>query len=154
MHSTSRKVFTAALLALPFAAAMVAQPASAAPRFHEHRAEFHHRFHEHRFFRADHRAPRVKVVTPDNGARVPDHGRTHISARLSDDRSGIDARTVHLRVDGRDVTRFARVTPAEVRVAENLRPGHHTAQVQVSDRAGNTTRTAWTFDVARWPHRG
>lgn len=136
MHPTLRKPFGAALLLVPFAAALVAQPAAAASRFH------------------DHRAPRVNLVTPSNGARIGDHGRTHISARLSDDRSGIDARSVRLRVDGRDVTRFARVTHRGVRVAEDLRPGRHTAQVQVSDRAGNTTRTAWTFDVARWPHRG
>lgn len=141
MHPTLRKPFAAALLLVPLAAATVAQQAEAAPRFQEHR-----------IVQTDHRAPRVDVVTPRNGARIGDHGRTSIAAFLSDDRSGVDPASVRLRVDGRDVTRFARVTPREVRVSEDLRPGRHVAQLQLRDRAGNATRTAWTFDVER--HRG
>jgi hypothetical protein len=143
MHPILRKPFAAALLLAPLAALTLAQQAHADTRFHDHR-----------HVQADHRAPRVSIVTPANGARIDARGRAHISALLSDDRSGVDPRSVHLRVDGRDVTRFARVTPAEVRVSEDLRPGRHIAQLQVRDRAGNTSRVAWSFDVVRFAHRG
>jgi hypothetical protein len=143
MHPILRKPIAAALFLVPLAAATVAQQADAAPRFQDHR-----------YVQVDRHAPRVNVVTLANGARIDDRGRAHISARLSDDRSGVDPSSVRLRVDGRDVTRFARVTPSQVRVSENLRPGRHTAQLQVRDRAGNTSRVAWSFDVVRFPHRG
>jgi hypothetical protein len=98
--------------------------------------------------RQDHRAPRITDVTPDNGARVSERGRTEIAARFQDrGGSGIDPRGVTLRVDGRDVTYRTRVDGDELRYREDLAPGRHHAELVVRDRAGNATRQAWSFDV-------
>lgn len=95
----------------------------------------------------DERAPRISDLTPGNGDRISERGRAHIFARIDDDRSGVDPTTVRLRVDGRDVTQYARITDDEVRYGENLPRGRHTAELMVRDRAGNAARTVWTFDV-------
>jgi hypothetical protein len=101
---------------------------------------------DHRFDR-DNRAPSIYDVTPSQGARIGDRGLAQISARYSDDRSGIDPRAVTLRVDGRNVTGRARVDGNDVRYVDNLRPGRHSAELLVRDRAGNVSRHAWTFAV-------
>lgn len=97
--------------------------------------------------RADRSAPRIVQVTPGNGARVDERGRTFIQARLSDDRSGVDPRSVRLIVDGLDVTADARISDDEVAYRERLGRGRHRAELVVRDRAGNETRSAWTFAV-------
>ena len=97
--------------------------------------------------RRDDVAPQIVNVTPGNGERVDERGRTFINARLSDDRSGVDPASVRLVVDGLDVTRNARVTDDAIAYRERLGRGHHRAELVVSDRAGNVSRTAWTFRV-------
>lgn len=96
---------------------------------------------------ADHRPPQIAGVSPANGARVDERGRTTLSARLSDDRSGIDTASVRLLVDGLDVTRDARVTQDEVQYRERLGHGRHRAELLVRDRAGNAARNSWSFVV-------
>jgi hypothetical protein len=112
--------------------------------------------HSRRGYRQDHRAPRITDVTPDNGSRVSERGVTVIGARFHDGGSGIDPRNVTLRVDGRDVTRRTRVDNNDVRYRDDLAPGRHYAELVVRDRAGNTTRQTWSFDVAprHWGDRG
>jgi hypothetical protein len=95
----------------------------------------------------DERSPQIFEMTPGNGDRVTERGRTRISARLSDDGCGVDPATVRLRLNGRDVTADSRVTPEEVTGRSDLDPGRYTAEVTVKDQAGNTTTQAWTFDV-------
>ncbi|MES2937180.1 MAG: hypothetical protein V4864_05840 [Pseudomonadota bacterium] len=95
----------------------------------------------------DARAPQITDVTPAQGERVGEWRRTQIFARLSDDGSGVDAGTVRLRVDGRDVTERARVSAEEVQYREALGDGRHTAEITVRDRAGNVARRSWTFDI-------
>lgn len=97
--------------------------------------------------RPDRNAPRVSQLTPGNGTRVDEYGRTFIQARLSDDRSGVDPRSVRLIVDGLDVTADARISDDAVAYRERLGRGRHRAEVVVRDRAGNETRSAWTFAV-------
>jgi hypothetical protein len=98
-------------------------------------------------WRRDRRGPVISDVTPMQGDRVGDRGLTRISARFSDDRSGVDMRYLVLRVDGRDVTHRARVDGDDIRYAEDLRPGRHVAELVVRDRAGNASRRTWAFDV-------
>jgi hypothetical protein len=137
MQSTLRtKIAAAAALLLPVAALVAAQPA-AAQDFRGHG----------RWEQRDHRAPVIHSVTPSQGDRVSERGLTRIVARYSDDRSGIDRRDVKLRVDGRNVTRHANIDRNDIRYADNLRPGRHTAELVVRDRAGNVTRRSWTFAV-------
>ena len=139
MQSTLRtKLAAAAMLLLPVGALVAAQPAAAQDR------DWHGDRHSQRF---DRRAPEIFSVTPEQGDRVSDRGLTRIAARFSDDRSGVDLRTVTLRVDGRDVTRHARIDGDDLRYADNLRPGRHVAEVLVRDRAGNLARRSWAFNV-------
>ena len=91
--------------------------------------------------------PRVVDVTPNNGQHVGERGRTEVSARFADNRSGVDLSSVRLRIDGSDVTRQSRVTAHQVTFDANLRQGRHQAELVVRDRAGNVTRTAWNFVV-------
>lgn len=171
MQSAIRKPIATALLLLPLAAAMlVARPAHAqtphwTPNIPAQVAGVHSskdvrtdshgdRDRDGAHASRDDRAPRIYAETPANRGRIEDRGRTHIAARLADAGSGIDTGSVHLRVDGRDVTRATRVRSDEVRYAAALSPGRHAAELVVRDRAGNSSRSAWTFDVVRHEHRG
>jgi hypothetical protein len=95
----------------------------------------------------DDRPPQIGELSPANGDRIGERGRARIAARLSDEGSGIDPASVRLRLAGRDVTREARVTDDDVQYNADLPPGRYTADVRVSDRAGNTTTKSWTFEV-------
>jgi hypothetical protein len=102
---------------------------------------------ETRAERRDNSAPRVTQVTPANGTRVDERGRTFIQARLSDQGTGVDPASVRLIVDGLDVTRNARITADAVGYREELGRGQHRAELVVRDHAGNLHRSAWTFRV-------
>jgi hypothetical protein len=97
--------------------------------------------------RGDERAPTVSQLTPSNGARLGEPGRTAIHARLADQGSGVDPRSVRLTVDGLDVTRDARIDQDQVAYVERLGRGTHQAVLVVRDRSGNASRTAWSFRV-------
>lgn len=145
MKSTLRsRLATAVMLLVPVGAMLAASPASA-----EHRDGAYDRGHgtsyDRDFNRGDHRAPRIFDVTPEHGDRVGERRFTRISARFGDRGTGVAA--VTLRVDGRDVTRRAQVDDNDIRYADNLAPGRHWAELVVSDRAGNTARRSWAFDV-------
>lgn len=93
----------------------------------------------------DRRGPDISDVSPANGERVRDRRNTRITARFSDDSSGVGS--VNLRVDGRDVTNASRIDNGRVDYRADLAPGRHTAELAVRDRAGNLTRRSWTFEV-------
>jgi hypothetical protein len=95
----------------------------------------------------DERAPQITELTPANGERVAERGRTHLRAHLSDEGSGIDPASVRLRLNGRDVTADARVTPEELHYRADLDPGRYTAELTVRDQAGNASTKSWSFDV-------
>lgn len=97
--------------------------------------------------RRDEQPPLITDLTPSHRERVGDRGWTRISARVNDDGSGIDPASVVLRVDGRDVSGRVRLDGDELRYREDLQPGRHTAELEVRDRAGNTSRRTWTFAV-------
>jgi hypothetical protein len=169
MQSTLRKPFVTAGLLLSCAAALLAQPAMArdasvsqalavvaqAPgRDHDHDHDGHAEDrHEHdrdgwrHALQRDERAPRIKDLTPLPGEHVGERQRMVVSARFSDEASGVDPASVHLRIDGRDVTSSSRILADEVRFHNNLFPGRHVAEVIVRDRAGNTARRSWQFNV-------
>ena len=95
----------------------------------------------------DRSGPEIVDVTPDQGERVTERGLTRVTARFHDDRSGVDAGSVRLRIDGRDVTDWSRVSESDISFRGDLREGRHTAELVVRDRAGNATRTEWSFVV-------
>ncbi len=98
-------------------------------------------------FARDDRAPQITAMTPADGERVGERRWTRVSARFTDEGSGVDPASVVLRVDGRDVTGGARVDGDDIRYADDLQPGRHVAELTVRDRAGNASRRAWTFEV-------
>lgn len=100
-----------------------------------------------REFGRDERSPQITDLMPANGERTGERGRERIGARLSDEGSGIDPATARLRLNGRDVTGDARVTPEEIRYRGELDPGRYTAEVTVQDNAGNRTTKSWSFEV-------
>lgn len=102
---------------------------------------------ETRAERRDNSAPRITQLSPANGTRVDERGRTFIQARLSDTGTGVDPRSVRLVVDGLDVTGNAHVTADTVAYREELGRGQHRAELVVRDHAGNVNRSAWTFRV-------
>jgi hypothetical protein len=95
----------------------------------------------------DNQPPRISDLTPSNGARLGERGRTSIRARFDDIGSGIDLRSVRVKVDGLDVTDEARITTDDMAYVERLGRGRHTAELVVRDRAGNAARTSWSFNV-------
>jgi hypothetical protein len=97
--------------------------------------------------RRDDRAPVISEMSPGNGDRITDRGRLRLQARLSDEGSGIDPSSVRLRLNGRDVTADARVSPDEIRYRADLEPGRYTAELTVRDQAGNASTKSWSFDV-------
>lgn len=105
-------------------------------------------------FGRDERPPQISDVTPAQGERIAERGRVRISARLQDEgRAGVDPASVALRLNGRDVTRDARVTEDEVQYRADLAPGRYTAELALRDRAGNVARRSWSFDVVDDPRQ-
>src|SRR5690606_29776048 len=96
---------------------------------------------------ADRRAPRLTDMTPGNGEQVGERGRVRLTARVSDEGSGIDPNSLRLFINGQNVTSQARLRGDQVRYRDNLAPGRHTAELVVRDKAGNTSRQAWSFRV-------
>jgi hypothetical protein len=97
--------------------------------------------------RRDTTPPVISGLTPSHGDRVRERGWTEISAKVDDDRSGIDRRSVVLRLNGRDVSSRVRFEGDEVRFRDDLNAGRHVAELVVRDQAGNTSRRSWSFDV-------
>ena len=98
----------------------------------------------------DSRGPVVEAVSPAEGARVQEHPM-RLVARFSDAGSGVDPASVQLRIDGRDVTPAARVSPQELVITGELPRGRHTAELSLRDRAGNSSTRSWSFEVVDAP---
>jgi hypothetical protein len=91
-------------------------------------------------------APRVAVARVQPGPRTP-YSRWAVEARLTEDGSGVQARESWFVVDGRRVAtewdgeqKLLRWRPAR-----SLRPGMHTVQAVVTDKAGR--RAGKTFRI-------
>lgn len=151
MKSLRSVLSAAALAAVSAGALLVSMPAAA-----QHRAVVAQDYYGYRH--GDRAAPQIVDVTPDQGDRVGDRGRTRISARFVDQGSGVQA--AWLRVDGRDVTGYSRFDGDRIRYRDDLAPGRHVAEVIVRDNAGNVSRRAWSFVVVdrdrydRWDNDG
>lgn len=92
----------------------------------------------------DTQAPRISILTPSDGARVSASGRAHVAARI-EDAGGLDR--ARLLINGRDVTRDARVEGNEIHYRADLPPGRYTAEVVARDGSDNARRRSWQFDV-------
>ena len=93
----------------------------------------------------DYTAPSIDAYSPtfsENAVPV-------ITADFKDDRSGIDAASVILKIDGTDVSSQATITAGSMTYTpgEPLRNGTHMVELIVYDRSGNRTRATWNIRV-------
>jgi hypothetical protein len=93
-------------------------------------------------------APRIINKTPDPNSTIA-AGRPNISVVSEDSGSGVDPARVSMSVNGVDVTDQATVTRnfATYRPQQNLQTGQNSVSVTASDRAGNSARQTWAFNV-------
>ena len=99
----------------------------------------------------DNRAPVLRDLSPREG-EVVDGAPTVVSGRFGDrGGSGVDPESVRIMVSGRNVTRDAEIDPRSFTYRAPLPAGRHTVDVTARDRAGNTLRRTWSFEVASAP---
>lgn len=97
----------------------------------------------------DNRPPQVVNMSPREGDAVPSGPPIQISANFEDrGGSGVDPASVRVLISGRNVAPEAQVTPNSFSYRTSLPPGRYTVDVTARDRAGNTVRSDWSFDVA------
>jgi len=93
--------------------------------------------------------PKVIEYSPGNDS-VVDGNLPQIYGTISDQGGlGIDPSRVQVFLDGADVTDKATVTPAffDLQSRDPLLEGRHTMVVDLQDKAGNKSRTEWSFKV-------
>ncbi len=90
------------------------------------------------------RAPRVVARRPLSGGRL--RGPLTIAYRDDKGGTGVDPKSVRIRVGGRDLTRRAKVTPQLLKIPRKLVPaGRKTVRLAFSDRAGNSRAVRWSI---------
>jgi hypothetical protein len=96
----------------------------------------------------DNRPPHLVNMTPRDGDTVAGGPPVNISATFQDrGGSGVDPASVQVLVSGRNVTREADIGRDSFSFRGVLPPGRHSVEVTARDRAGNTVRQGWSFDV-------
>lgn len=99
----------------------------------------------------DNRPPVVRDLSPRDG-EVVDGAPAVVSGRFGDrGGSGVDPESVRIMLSGRNVTRDADINPREFTYRAPLPAGRHTVDVTARDRAGNSIRRTWSFEVASAP---
>ena len=90
-------------------------------------------------FTIDTTAPDIAILIPADGSLLATTTPT-ISGSLEDVTSGVDADSVHISVDGVDLTSQATITQTtfETLVVDTLGDGGHTITIEVADVAGNS----------------
>jgi hypothetical protein len=89
-------------------------------------------------------APSVTDTTPSG---VDETGMAVISAKFSDDGTGVDKGSVKLMLDGKGVDAEATGSSVSYKPADVLSKGTHAANLTVADKAGNVAEHAWEFNV-------
>ena len=98
---------------------------------------------------ADNRPPNVVNIAPRDGEVVAGGPNIEISGNFEDHGgSGVDPASVSISLSGRNITREAQINANSFNYSASLAPGHHAVNVTARDRAGNTVRKDWSFDVA------
>jgi len=112
--------------------------------------------------------PAITDLDPEQGEYLSGRAPFHIGAKIADEGSGIDLRTLKLNLDGRDIPKYApgeEVSGKEGFIFEldtytldytthdtegrssALRDGHHTATISVKDWKGNQVTKSWLFTI-------
>ena len=97
---------------------------------------------------ADNRTPTLNNLIPRPDELVSGGANVQIAGNF-DDRggSGVDPSSVRIGLSGRNITPEAQIDSNSFRFQGNLPPGRYTVDVTARDRAGNTLRKDWSFDV-------
>lgn len=101
----------------------------------------------------DTKGPEVIDLTPAKGSSVGEVDTLLISASFKDI-SGINADSIKLLLDDKDVTYDSEVTEDHIKhlVTEPLSDGTHKVNVHVEDKLGNASDIEWTFRVGSLNH--
>lgn len=93
--------------------------------------------------------PVIRNLSPSDGETVVGGGGLISVSGTFDDSSGggIDPKRVTVAVGGKDVTQSTVITPQFFNYRADLGSGTYTAVVTATDRAGNSTRQSWKFNV-------
>jgi outer membrane protein assembly factor BamB len=112
--------------------------------------------------------PTITELDPEQGEYLNGRAPFHIGAKIADEGSGIDLRTLKLSLDGRDIPKFApgeEISGKEGFIFEldtyrldytthdtegrssALRDGHHTATISAKDWKGNQVMKTWLFTI-------
>ncbi len=93
----------------------------------------------------DDQTPEADLLEPLGPIRQP---QSRARVGLNDSESGVDAASVHVWLDGSEVTPLCQVASVGVSCPlEELTPGSHELMVEASDRAGNVLRTGFVLTV-------
>ncbi len=98
----------------------------------------------------DNDPPLIKNLVPQNNELVAAQSRLFISASFDDGAgSGVDPRSVLIKLNGRDITSQAVITPGffSYQPSSSLSLGNHQVEVSAKDLAGQSVRTNWRFEV-------
>jgi outer membrane protein assembly factor BamB len=117
----------------------------------------------------DSQPPTITRLLPVQGDYLNGRPPFHISAKVSDEGSGVDVSSLHLLLDGKDVPRRPVGTEtsekdgfvwdandgtieyftqeSDAGRGSNLSDGHHTVTISVKDWMGNNASKTWTFVV-------
>lgn len=98
---------------------------------------------------ADINPPQVNNAAPADGAAL-NCDRPLVSGDFSDNRTGIDADTVRIEVDGEEVTGASAISEAgfSFQPETPLDEGTHTVTVSLADRSGNPASSSWQFETS------
>ncbi len=100
------------------------------------------------FFALDGTPPAVSILAPVDGSLLANALPT-ISATYTDDLSGVDPATLHVALDGADITAACQVAAAAAACVppQPLAAGAHSLGVSVKDRAGNLGGASVGFTI-------
>ena len=94
-------------------------------------------------------APQITEIAPPGGQTVNNPKPSVFATYNSPAEVGIDTASVHLIVNGADVTSSATITPTFITYspASSLADGTVSVTVRVGDFAGNVATRSWTFTI-------
>jgi outer membrane protein assembly factor BamB len=117
----------------------------------------------------DSQPPTITRLVPTQGDYLNGRAPFHVSAKVSDDGSGVNVSTLHLQLDGKEIARRPVGTETSEKEgfvwdpndgtvdyftqendagrASNLSDGHHSVTISVKDWMGNTVTKTWSFVI-------
>lgn len=95
---------------------------------------------------ANAKVPMMLNMQPLQGSSTPRRAIIPISASF-EAKGGVNPKSVHILVSGRDVTAGSKITADAFTYRANLKPGRHMVDVTAADVSGNKIHKTWTFNI-------